>query len=103
MLFRSCEFCSYHLNIPTHNIRLTDSKIYLKITIEFSALSPYQAQCCGADSPMDWIEYNSTFRETFGTVYPWPLHCCQKKNNYEIVDLEACKVGQASVMFTKVC
>ncbi|XP_046899805.1 uroplakin-1a [Hypomesus transpacificus] len=79
-----------------------DGKAGSEITLTWNRLMK-DAQCCGADSPMDWIEYNSTFRETFGTVYPWPLHCCQKKNNYEIVDLEACKVGQASVMFTKGC
>lgn len=62
-----------------------------------------EVECCGTDGPVDWIEYNSTFREKFGTDYPWPTHCCKRKNNYEVVNVEACKNGQNTTMFTKGC
>jgi uroplakin 1 len=59
-------------------------------------------ECCGTDGPADWIEYNSTLREKFGTDYPWPTHCCKRKNNYEVVNVEVCKNGQNTTVFTKV-
>ncbi|XP_017571158.1 uroplakin-1a [Pygocentrus nattereri] len=60
-------------------------------------------QCCGADSALDWIEYNSTFRQTYGTTYPWPLNCCKRLSSFEVADPEGCKIGQSSTMFTTGC
>ncbi|XP_030639205.1 uroplakin-1a [Chanos chanos] len=60
-------------------------------------------QCCGADGPADWIEYNSTFRQTFGTKYPWPLSCCKRLSTFEVENAEACQIGQSSTMFMKGC
>ncbi|KAK9961374.1 hypothetical protein ABG768_009164 [Culter alburnus] len=62
-----------------------------------------QVECCGADSPKDWLEYNSTFKQTFGPTYLWPLNCCQRLSNFEVKDREGCLVGKSSTMFTKGC
>ncbi|XP_028836068.1 uroplakin-1a [Denticeps clupeoides] len=60
-------------------------------------------QCCGVDGPVDWIEYNSTFRQTFGSKYPWPLYCCKRLSSFEVENVEGCQIGQSSAMFTKGC
>lgn len=64
--------------------------------------SCFKVECCGADSPKDWLEYNSTFKQTFGPTYLWPLNCCQRLSNFEVKDREGCLVGKSSTMFTKV-
>ena len=61
-----------------------------------------QVGCCGADSPQDWIDYNSTFRTEFGTEYPWPQQCCKRLSNHEVADVEGCKIGLNSTLFSKV-
>ncbi|KAJ8384460.1 hypothetical protein AAFF_G00204810 [Aldrovandia affinis] len=60
-------------------------------------------QCCGTDSPMDWIAYTSTFSEKFGPTYQWPLRCCKRNSNFEVANPEACKIGHTSGIFTKGC
>ncbi|KAK7146881.1 hypothetical protein R3I94_009660 [Phoxinus phoxinus] len=62
-----------------------------------------QAECCGTDGPKDWLEYDSTFRQKFGTTFPWPLNCCKRLSNFEVEDPEGCIVGKSSAMFTKGC
>ncbi|XP_062393690.1 uroplakin-1a [Sardina pilchardus] len=62
-----------------------------------------EVECCGADDPQDWIEYNSTFRMTYGTTYPWPQQCCKRLSNFEVADVEGCKAGLADTLFTKGC
>ncbi|XP_017309393.1 uroplakin-1a [Ictalurus punctatus] len=61
------------------------------------------AQCCGTDSPMDWIEYNSTFKQTYGSTYTWPLNCCQRQNSFDPADPVGCMFGQTSAVFSKGC
>lgn len=61
-----------------------------------------KVECCGADSPQDWIEYNSTYKAMFGTVYPWPKQCCKRLSNSDVEDPDGCKLGLTSTMFTKV-
>ncbi|XP_062841963.1 uroplakin-1a [Trichomycterus rosablanca] len=60
-------------------------------------------QCCGTDGPLDWIEYNSSFRQMYGTTYPWPLTCCKRQSTFDVSDPEGCKIGQTSAMFNKGC
>ncbi|KAJ8287606.1 hypothetical protein COCON_G00002650 [Conger conger] len=60
-------------------------------------------QCCGADGPLDWIEYTSTFSDKFGPVNQWPLSCCRRNSNFEVANLEACRIGHSSSIFTKGC
>ncbi|XP_052000835.1 uroplakin-1a [Xyrauchen texanus] len=62
-----------------------------------------EVECCGTDSPLDWIEFNSTFRQTFGTTYAWPLNCCKRLSNFEVQDPESCKIGVSSNMFKQGC
>ncbi|KAB5532993.1 hypothetical protein PHYPO_G00126430 [Pangasianodon hypophthalmus] len=61
------------------------------------------AQCCGTDSPLDWVEYNSTFMQMYGTSYPWPLSCCQRQSSFDPADPTGCKLGQNSAIFSKGC
>lgn len=61
-----------------------------------------KVECCGADSPQDWIEYNSTYRMMFGTAYPWPKQCCKTLTNSEVEDPEGCQSGLTTTVFTKV-
>ncbi|KAG9283667.1 uroplakin-1a [Astyanax mexicanus] len=60
-------------------------------------------ECCGTDSPLDWVEYNSTFRQLYGTTYPWPLNCCKRLSSFEVADSQGCIIGQTSTMFTRGC
>ncbi|XDV40798.1 hypothetical protein PO909_009804 [Leuciscus waleckii] len=62
-----------------------------------------QAECCGADGPKDWLDYNSTFIQTFGTTPPWPLSCCKRLSNFEVEDREGCIIGKSSAIYTKGC
>ncbi|KAG1936804.1 tetraspanin-18 [Pimephales promelas] len=64
-----------------------------------------QAECCGTDGPTDWLEFNSTFKQTFSTIYPfsWPPNCCKRLINFDVADLEGCTVGKSSAMYTKGC
>ncbi|XP_051577666.1 uroplakin-1a [Myxocyprinus asiaticus] len=62
-----------------------------------------EVQCCGTDGPKDWIEFESTFRQNFGTTYSWPLNCCKRLSNFEVQDPESCKIGKSSTMFTQGC
>lgn len=63
-----------------------------------------QVQCCGADGPTDWIQYNSTYRQLFGAASLWPLGCCKRQSsNFEVVDPIGCKAGVMSSMFTQGC
>ncbi|XP_023654830.1 uroplakin-1a [Paramormyrops kingsleyae] len=62
-----------------------------------------EVQCCGTDGPIDWITYTSTFKQNFPNVFPWPLNCCRRQNNYEIADQRSCKVGYVGSMFAKGC
>ncbi|KAG7317865.1 hypothetical protein KOW79_018900 [Hemibagrus wyckioides] len=61
------------------------------------------AQCCGTDSPLDWVEYNSTFMQTSGNTYLWPINCCRSNVGTGVVDLNACKLGLSSAMFNTGC
>lgn len=65
-------------------------------------LPPFQVQCCGADGPMDWIEYTSTFSDKFGPANQWPLSCCKRNSNFEVENPEACKIGHSQSLFIKV-
>ncbi|XP_018582445.1 uroplakin-1a [Scleropages formosus] len=59
--------------------------------------------CCGADGPMDWVAYTSTFRQKYGNTYPWPLNCCNRLSTFDVVDPKNCKIGYADSMFTQGC
>uniref|UniRef100_A0A8C2L1L8 Tetraspanin n=1 Tax=Cyprinus carpio TaxID=7962 RepID=A0A8C2L1L8_CYPCA len=61
-----------------------------------------QVECCGADSPEDWILYNSTLKQIYPT-YNWPLSCCKRLSTFELQDPAGCKVGLTSTLFTKGC
>ncbi|MBN3325722.1 UPK1A protein, partial [Atractosteus spatula] len=62
-----------------------------------------EVNCCGTDGPLDWISYNSTFRSKFPTQeYPWPLNCCKRKDNFEVLNLDACRIGDWNYMNYKV-
>jgi len=70
----------------------------------FFFYSYLKAECCGTDGPTDWLEFNSTFKQTFSTIYPfsWPPNCCKRLINFDVADLEGCTVGKSSAMYTKV-
>ncbi|MBN3304687.1 UPK1A protein, partial [Amia calva] len=62
-----------------------------------------EMQCCGTDSPLDWIDYTSTFRSKFPAEdFPWPLNCCKRKNNYEVININGCRIGNPDYVFAKV-
>ncbi|XP_064161216.1 uroplakin-1a [Anguilla rostrata] len=60
-------------------------------------------QCCGADSPLDWIQYTSTYNQNFGPVNQWPFSCCRRNANFEVMNLAACKIGHSSSIYTQGC
>lgn len=62
-----------------------------------------QAECCGADGPKDWLDYDSTFKQNFGTTSPWPLSCCKRLITFDVEDREGCIVGKSSAIYTKGC
>ncbi|XP_056331682.1 uroplakin-1a [Danio aesculapii] len=63
-----------------------------------------QVQCCGADGPKDWIQYNSTYRQLFGAASLWPLACCRRQSsNFEVANVISCKAGEMTSMFTQGC
>ncbi|XP_052473915.1 uroplakin-1a-like [Carassius gibelio] len=62
-----------------------------------------QVECCGADGPADWFQYNSTFKQMFGSTYIWPLSCCKRLSTFEVEDKEGCMVGKATTIFSKGC
>ncbi|XP_073511692.1 uroplakin-1a [Phyllobates terribilis] len=61
-------------------------------------------QCCGVDGPKDWVDYSSTFRSSFAeSVAPWPFWCCARDNNFQIVNVQACRVGLSPYVYTTGC
>ncbi|KAL1259964.1 hypothetical protein QQF64_010541 [Cirrhinus molitorella] len=62
-----------------------------------------QVECCGADSPQDWIIYNSTLKQLYGQQYLWPQSCCKRQSTFDVLDPAGCKVGKISSMYTKGC
>ncbi|TRY82734.1 hypothetical protein DNTS_005491 [Danionella cerebrum] len=62
-----------------------------------------QVECCGADGPLDWLQFNSTFRQLYGTSSPWPFSCCQRQSSFQVADPVGCSVGTTSAIFTKGC
>ncbi|KAK3515735.1 hypothetical protein QTP70_030179 [Hemibagrus guttatus] len=61
------------------------------------------AQCCGTDSPLDWVEYNSTFMQTSGGKNLWPINCCLSNVGTGVSDPNGCKLGLSTAMFNKGC
>ncbi|XP_073703749.1 uroplakin-1a [Garra rufa] len=62
-----------------------------------------QVECCGADSPQDWIIYNSTLKQLNGPQYLWPQSCCKRTSTFDVLDPAGCRVGKTSSMYTKGC
>ncbi|KAI2654949.1 uroplakin-1a-like protein [Labeo rohita] len=62
-----------------------------------------QVECCGADSPQDWIIYNSTLKQINGLQYNWPLSCCKRLSTFEVEDPAGCIVGKNTAVFNKGC
>ncbi|XP_076869228.1 uroplakin-1a [Brachyhypopomus gauderio] len=60
-------------------------------------------QCCGTDAPLDWVQYNSTFNQLYGTTYSWPLQCCTRISSFDPADPLGCMAGLSSSMFTQGC
>ncbi|CAN2388042.1 Tetraspanin family [Pristimantis euphronides] len=64
----------------------------------------FEKQCCGVDGPQDWIDYSSTFRTMYlESDSPWPLWCCVRDNNFEILNKEACRVGLPPYLYSTGC
>lgn len=60
-------------------------------------------QCCGTDSPMDWVNYNSTFRQVNGNIFYWPLNCCKRTSTLDVADAAGCRLGTSNSTFTQGC
>ncbi|XP_077116332.1 uroplakin-1a [Ranitomeya variabilis] len=61
-------------------------------------------QCCGVDGPQDWVDYSSTFRVSYPeSVAPWPFWCCARDDNFQIVNVQGCRVGLAPYVYTTGC
>ncbi|XP_069597067.1 uroplakin-1a [Ranitomeya imitator] len=61
-------------------------------------------QCCGVDGPRDWVDYSSTFRVSYPEpVAPWPFWCCARDDNFQIVNVQGCRVGLAPYVYTTGC
>ncbi|XP_068099334.1 uroplakin-1a isoform X2 [Hyperolius riggenbachi] len=53
-----------------------------------------ERSCCGVNGPIDWISYQSTFRNYYvESVAPWPLWCCARDANFQILNEAACRTG----------
>ncbi|XP_063799996.1 uroplakin-1a [Pseudophryne corroboree] len=60
--------------------------------------------CCGVDGPADWINYASTFRSSYNeSTAPWPFWCCQRDNNFQILNVQGCRVGYPDYIFSTGC
>ncbi|XP_075047703.1 uroplakin-1a [Mixophyes fleayi] len=60
--------------------------------------------CCGVDGPGDWIAYTSAFRQNYAeSIAPWPFWCCQRDANFQILNLQGCRVGYASSIYSSGC
>ncbi|XP_044133659.1 uroplakin-1a [Bufo gargarizans] len=63
-----------------------------------------ERQCCGVDGPLDWINYHSVFRDQYKEgVYPWPLWCCKRDSNFQILNQNGCRVGLPDYLNTEGC
>ncbi|XP_041091031.1 uroplakin-1a-like [Polyodon spathula] len=58
----------------------------------------FDFNCCGTDSALDWNDYTSAFKNKFRDSLTWPLNCCKRKRNYEVISLDACKIGNLDYM-----
>ncbi|KAK1806704.1 hypothetical protein P4O66_005208, partial [Electrophorus voltai] len=79
-----------------------DSDNGRQITVTWNRIMQ-DAQCCGTDSPLDWVQYNSTFGQLYGSSTPWPLQCCTRLSIFKVADLQDCVEGQSSAVFTQGC
>lgn len=78
---------------------------WIIIMIVLRLINPHllhQVECCGADSPQDWIIYNSTLKQINGLQYNWPLSCCKRLSTFEVEDPAGCIVGKNTAIFNKV-
>ncbi|OCT73495.1 uroplakin 1A L homeolog isoform X1 [Xenopus laevis] len=63
-----------------------------------------EKNCCGVDGPLDWVDYYSTFRKSYNeTTAPWPLWCCQRDSNFQIINQQGCVVGLKSYVYQQGC
>ncbi|CAJ0965765.1 unnamed protein product [Ranitomeya imitator] len=63
-----------------------------------------KAVLCGVDGPRDWVDYSSTFRVSYPEpVAPWPFWCCARDDNFQIVNVQGCRVGLAPYVYTTGC
>ncbi|XP_028678423.1 uroplakin-1a-like [Erpetoichthys calabaricus] len=60
-------------------------------------------QCCGADSPLDWVTYNSTFSVINSNGNTFPLNCCARQTNYLVANLNACNAGDMNYINANGC
>ncbi|XP_048355226.1 uroplakin-1a [Sphaerodactylus townsendi] len=63
-----------------------------------------EQQCCGTNSPMDWVNYTSVFRSRYPEVVaPWPFYCCKRDANFIIINEEGCRLGHVDYINSKGC
>ncbi|KAG8569989.1 hypothetical protein GDO81_014628 [Engystomops pustulosus] len=63
-----------------------------------------EKQCCGMNGPQDWIQYSSTFRNQYNeSTSTWPLWCCMRDVNFQIVNQQACLVGLPNYVYSTGC
>ncbi|KAG8143291.1 hypothetical protein E2320_000540, partial [Naja naja] len=63
-----------------------------------------EQQCCGANNPLDWVNYTSVFRSRYPeAVAPWPFYCCKRDPNFIIINEEGCRLGHIDYINTKGC
>uniref|UniRef100_A0A8C6Y0M5 Uroplakin 1A n=1 Tax=Naja naja TaxID=35670 RepID=A0A8C6Y0M5_NAJNA len=59
----------------------------------WSSKSKILQQCCGANNPLDWVNYTSVFRSRYPeAVAPWPFYCCKRDPNFIIINEEGCNL-----------
>ncbi|XP_005997673.1 uroplakin-1b [Latimeria chalumnae] len=73
------------------------------VTTIWNRIMP-QHKCCGVNGPMDWQEYNSSFRmQNSDADFPWPRQCCVRAINGEPQNLDACKLGIVGSYYAQGC
>lgn len=109
--------CASCITSAVHRDYLVDSRLMKKemltlytadgvsgnqVTIAWNRIMT-EGQCCGTDGPLDWVQYNSTFQQKFGSSLLWPRDCCTKVNNYQPSNMLACQLGIPDSTYTQGC
>lgn len=102
----------------THRDYMINSNVILKQMLRFYSAEDDQGrqltrlwnsimmdkECCGFNGAVDWINYSSTFRNTYNeSLAPWPFMCCKRDGNFAVINPEGCRVGYMDYINSKGC